>query len=87
MEKVTVLDFYADWCSPCKSMVPVLEKAETELKIEVKRINIEEDPDELSKKYKVQSLPTIIFMKGDEIIETKTGCFSFETLKGIVFGC
>ena len=63
-EKVLV-DFYADWCGPCKMLGPVLEKVSDEIK--VLKVNVDQNQD-LARKYRVMSIPCIIlFDKGSEI--------------------
>lgn len=63
-ERVLV-DFYADWCGPCKMLGPVLEKVSDEIK--VVKVNVD-DNQELAKKYGVMSIPCVIlFDKGQEI--------------------
>lgn len=64
-----LVDFYADWCGPCKMMAPVVEELAGELqgKARVGKINVDENQD-LAMKYEVKSIPTlIIFKEGKEI--------------------
>ena len=62
-EKVLV-DFYANWCGPCKMLSPILEKLE---EVKVLKVNVDENP-ELAKKYGVMSIPCLIlFDKGKEL--------------------
>lgn len=60
-----LVDFYADWCGPCKMVGPILEQiAEEEPTVKIAKINIDENP-ELAAKYKVMSIPTLmVFKKG-----------------------
>lgn len=63
-EKVLV-DFYANWCGPCKMLSPVLEKVSSEVK--VLKVNVDENP-ELAREYGVMSIPCIIlFDRGEEV--------------------
>lgn len=67
-DKPVVVDFYADWCGPCKMAGPILDKLADEFKgkIKVVKINIDESQ-ELAQKYQVMSIPTVIvFNKGKE---------------------
>lgn len=57
-----VLDFYGDYCGPCKALAPILEKVANEKGLEIKKINIEEDVDDLSAKYGVRGIPTVIIV-------------------------
>ena len=65
-EKLVLVDFYAEWCNPCKTMVPVLRQVVSEHKEElnVYRLDIEKNPD-IALEYRVLSIPTLlIFKKG-----------------------
>ena len=67
MAKVQVLDFYAEWCQPCKAMGPAIEALMIEHNregsdVEIKKINIDNEP-ELAEKYGIRSIPTLIFLK------------------------
>ena len=65
---IEVVDFYANWCGPCKALAPVLEKVAAEKSINVNKVNIEEDVDDLSLKYGVRNIPTVIALKdGNEL--------------------
>ena len=66
---VELLDFYADWCGPCKVMEPVMEELEKELgdKVKITRIDVDQKQEEASK-YGVMSIPTfVILMDGKEV--------------------
>lgn len=62
-----VLDFYADWCNPCKALAPVLDKVIKENKLNLTKINIEEDMDDLSIKYNVRNIPTVIVVDDNDV--------------------
>ena len=62
-EKTTIVDFYADWCGPCKMMSPIIDKiAEENETIKVGKLNVDEAQD-IAVKYNVMSIPTIIVFK------------------------
>lgn len=65
-----IVDFYADWCMPCKMMAPVLEMIDKEQagKVKIVKINVDENPN-ITIKNRVSSIPTLIFFKDGE---TKT---------------
>ena len=62
-----VLDFYADWCNPCKALAPVLDKVLEEKKLNLTKINIEEDDADMSVKYNVRNIPTVIVIDDNDV--------------------
>ena len=75
-----IYDFYADWCGPCKSLAPILESVAKESNIELKKINVDEDPDGLSVDYKIRSVPTIVVVENKVEIGRFSGTKSKEDL-------
>lgn len=73
-EKPVLVDFWAEWCGPCRMMAPVVEELEKEMGNEVKfaKINIDESPD-LAEKYNVMSIPTFKCFKNGTEIGTTVG--------------
>ena len=76
-----VVDFYADWCGPCKIIAPIIEElaAEYEGKVKIGKINVDEEQNS-SKKYKVMSIPTLMFFKDGEQVDKLVGMLSKEQL-------
>ncbi|OUR85457.1 thioredoxin [Marinomonas sp. 42_23_T18] len=72
-----VVDFWAPWCGPCKMIGPVLEDVagDMEGKIKVVKINVDENPD-TAPKYNVRGIPTLLVVKGGEVVATKVGAVS-----------
>ncbi len=77
-----LVDFFANWCGPCKSMIPIIEELseEYEGKAKVVKINIDEAP-ETPGKFSVMSIPTFIIFKNGEAVTTFVGVKSKEDMK------
>ena len=72
-EETVLVDFYADWCGPCKMMSPVIDTiAEENEAVKVGKINVDENPD-LAEKYNVMSIPTIMVFKAGNLAKTFVG--------------
>ena len=72
-EKAVLVDFYADWCGPCKMMAPVVEKIASEnADVKVRKINIDNE-EELAIKYRVVSIPTFLVIKNGEEVNRIVG--------------
>lgn len=71
---LAIVDFFATWCGPCKMLTPIIDKLAEEVadKVKVAKVDIDESP-ELAQEYKVMSVPTVIFVKGGEVVETLIG--------------
>ncbi len=80
-EKLTVVDFYADWCGPCKMMAPILENLAEEMQAQAKigKINVDHAP-EIARTYGVMNIPTILFLKGGSVVEKIVGVVPKETI-------
>ncbi|MEM5831863.1 MAG: thioredoxin [Candidatus Aenigmatarchaeota archaeon] len=77
-EKIPIIiDFYADWCMPCRMLSPIIEKIEKKLdgKIKVLKVNVEEFP-EISMKFEIMSIPTLVLIKGGKEIDRIVGLVS-----------
>ena len=72
-----LVDFYADWCGPCKMMMPVVEKmAEAyDGKIKIGKLNVDEN-NAIAGKYGVMSIPSFIVFKNGEVVNSSTGAMS-----------
>lgn len=77
LKELTIIDFYADWCGPCKMLGRVLEQLEN---IDIIKINVDEY-EELAKEYKVMSIPYLLIIKDGEIKKELIGFRSKEDLE------
>ncbi|MDC2965719.1 thioredoxin [Alphaproteobacteria bacterium] len=69
-----LVDFWAEWCGPCKMLGPILEEISEDLKdkLRVVKVNLDENQD-LAMKYSIRSIPTLLLFKGGELVDTKVG--------------
>lgn len=84
-DKPVLIDFYADWCGPCRMLAPVLEEAAKELgdSIKVGKVNCDDDAD-LAAKYNVSSIPCLVLIKGGEEIKRSVGFIPKEDILELV---
>ena len=80
-----LVDYWAEWCNPCKMVAPVLEQMadEYEGKLRIAKLNIDENP-ETAPKYGIRSIPTLMVFKGGEVAGTKVGALSKQQLTEFV---
>ena len=80
-DKPCIVDFYADWCGPCKMMSPIIEEIAEELgeNAKVGKVNSDENM-ELAQKYGIMSIPTIMVIKNGEVTKTFVGVTSKEEI-------
>jgi thioredoxin 1 len=86
---IEVIKFSAEWCAPCKAMIPTIESlkkkydAIIESNVSIMSIDIDENP-EMASKYKIKSIPTTIFIKNDEVVEKRSGVLNEAQIEEII---
>ena len=80
-EKLVIVDFWATWCGPCRMLSPLLDEVEAEMedKIEVVKVNVD-DADEIAMRYRIMSIPTLLFFKNGEMVDRTVGAMPKSTL-------
>lgn len=73
-DDTVLVDFWAEWCGPCKVLSPVVDEIADEMKgkLKVVKVNIDEAP-EAPTKYGVRGIPTLMIFKGGEVVDTRVG--------------
>ncbi|OCW56049.1 thioredoxin [Hoeflea olei] len=82
-----VVDFWAEWCGPCKMIAPSLEEISNEMagKVKVAKLNIDENP-ELASQFGVRSIPTLAMFKGGSVADIKVGASPKTALSSWIAG-
>ena len=78
-----MIDFYAEWCGPCRMMSPVVEQLAEEYdgKVKIGKVNVDEQ-DELAERFGIQSIPSFVFIKDGKVVEKVTGALPKPALAG-----
>ena len=83
-EGVSLLDFYADWCGPCRMVLPIVDEIAKEREdLLVGKINVNDNPD-LAKEFGVMSIPTLIVMKDGKVLNRVSGARSKSQILDLV---
>ena len=84
-EQLTLVDFFATWCGPCKMLHPVLEQIKKDLGDKIRIIKVDVDKNEaLSMQYRIQSIPTLMIFKGGELKWRQSGALPERELKKVI---
>ena len=82
--KTVLVDFYADWCGPCKMLSPIIDQiAEENTNIKVVKVNVDESQD-LAMKYQVMSIPTLVIIKEGKEINRSVGLVDKSQIENMV---
>ena len=78
-----LVDFYADWCGPCKMLLPVLEESEEKIGIPIKKVNVDESTS-IAREYGVMTIPTLILFDNGKEIKRNVGFVNVQELEEFV---
>ena len=80
-EQLTLVDFFATWCGPCKMMHPILEQLKEKMGDDIRILKVDVDKNEaLSMQYRIQSVPTLMLFKKGEMLCRQSGAMSLNDL-------
>ena len=73
-DKLTVIDFWAEWCGPCRAIGPVIEELSKDYagKVNIGKVNVDQNP-QLSVNFGITSIPAILFVKGGQVVDKQVG--------------
>lgn|SRR5574344_1277810 len=84
-ENLTLVDFFATWCGPCKQMHPVLEQLKQEIGDSIRIVKLDVDKnDALAAAYRIQSVPTLMLFRSGQVVWRQSGAMRLNDLKAII---
>ena len=84
-DKPVLIDFWAEWCAPCRMIAPYVEQLATEFegKAVVGKVNVDQCP-EITEKYGIRNIPTLLYLKGGEMVNKQVGATSKAAMANIL---
>jgi thioredoxin 1 len=84
-DKLAVVDFSAEWCGPCRMVSPIIHELSDEYdgRIVTGEINVDDNP-EVTMKYKVRNIPTVLFIKNGEVVDKQVGAVPKSNFKNLI---
>lgn len=80
-----IVDFWAEWCGPCKAIAPLIEQVAKEYAGQIKVVKLDVDHNkETASKYSIKGIPTLILFKGGEVKDTKVGMLTLSQLTAFI---
>ncbi|WP_108822232.1 thioredoxin [Dysgonomonas sp. Marseille-P4361] len=82
-EKPLVIDFWAEWCGPCRMVGPIVDELAEEFadKVTIGKVDVDNN-DEITSKYGIRNIPTILFIKNGEVVDKQVGAAQKSVLQG-----
>ena len=84
-DKLTIVDFWAEWCAPCRMLTPTVEElaGEYQGQVNIGKLNVDEN-NQTATKYGIRSIPTLLFFKGGSIVKQVVGVRTKDELKEVI---
>ena len=81
---IAIVDFWADWCGPCRMIAPILEEVDREISdVTVMKVNVDKEP-ALADRFSINAIPTLLFFKDGQLVKQKTGLYPRDALELII---